>query len=176
MSEINTGRQPAANGVHPPEVVDKDSAYRATSEGTELLRTDAGDFTAQSVSMDRSGAEQITAERVHMDRSGAKTLTAKSAQLDRSGVVSLTADHVVLQGSSATRISAKEARIVKSNVGILRAETTKVDGNLRTLVHIGPACDNVKPVFDGAGAVRFGATFAAVLLIGGRLLRRLAGH
>lgn len=176
MSETSTDRQPGSNGTHPPTVVEKAAAYRTTGEAAELLRTDAGDLSAQSVSMDRSGAEQITAERVRMDRSGAKSLTAKSAQLDRSGVLNLSADHVVLQGSSATRISANEMRIVKSNVGILRSSATTVEGTVRALVYAGPADDRVKPVFDAAGAARFGAALAAVLLIGGRLLRRIAGR
>lgn len=176
MSDATTSQQPATNGTHPPTVVDKDAAYRATSEGTELIRTDAGDITAGAVAMDRSGAEQITAERVRLERSGAKAIDAKSVQMDRSGVLLLNAEHVVLQGSSATNVTAKDARIVKSTVGILRAESATIEGRLRALVHIGPACDNATPVFDGVGALRFGAAAGAVLLIGGRLLRRIAGR
>lgn len=164
------------NGAHPPTVVDKDAAYRATSEGTELIRTDAGDVSAGTVTMDRSGAEHVTAERVRLERSGAKAIQAKSAQLERSGTLNLSAEHVVLHGSSAANVSAKDVRIVKSNVGILRADSAAVEGRLRALVHVGPACDNAKPVFDGPGALRFGAALGVVLLIGGRLLRAITGR
>jgi hypothetical protein len=171
MTETKEGRQPNENGAHPPQTVAKDAAYRATQEAAELLRSDAGDVTATTVSMDRSGAEQISAERVTMNRSGAKSIETKSAQLERSGVLNLTSENVVLHNSSATSISTKEARVVKSNIAIFRSERTTVEGELRSLLHIGHACDNVKPVFDAQGAARFGAAFAAVLLIGGRVLR-----
>lgn len=166
-----TSPEVSSNGAHAPHVVDKGAAYRATSEASELLRADAGDIAASSVDMDRSGAEQITAERVSMTRSGAKSLEAKSAQLDNSGVLNLTAVNAVLHKSSSVALTAKTARIVKSRVVILRSESTTVEGELRPLVHIGQACDNVKPVLDGNGALRFGAALGATLLIGSRILR-----
>lgn len=175
MTDTEQQRQPGANGAHPPQTVAKDSAYRAAHEAAELLRSDAGDITATTVTLDRSGAEQITAERVTLNRSGAKTIEAKSVQLERSGVLNLTTDSVVLHNSSATAVTTKDARVVKSNIAIFRSERTTVEGELRSLVHIGHACDNVKPVFDAQGAARFGAAFALTLLIGRRILRFL-GH
>ena len=74
-----------ANGTRPPQFVTKETAYKSASEATELIRADAGDVTATTVSMDRSGAERITADRVTMERSGARTIDAKSVQMDRSG-------------------------------------------------------------------------------------------
>jgi hypothetical protein len=124
--------------------------------------------------MDRSGAEQITADRVSLEQSGAKTIEAKSAQLERSGVLNLSSEHAVLHDSSAISVSAREARIVKSKILFFRSDTTQVEGELKPLIHIGQACDNVKPVFDGQGAIRFGTALGLVLLIGGRILRRLA--
>jgi hypothetical protein len=176
MSEPSTEQQPGANGARPAEYVAKDSAYLSSSVGSEMIRTDAGDVTAESVTMDRSGAEQITADRVRLDRSGAKSITTKSAHLERSGVLNLTADHVVLQGSSATNVSANEARIVKSTIAILRSGSTTVEGRLRTFILIGPAGEHVVPVFDGPSAMRFAATLGVVLLLGGRLLRWLGGR
>lgn len=167
---------PSANGAHPPTIVDKSNAYRATGEAVELLRSDAGDVSATTVTMDRSGAEHITAERVTLNRAGAKSIEAKSAQLDRSGVLNLKSDHTVLQASSAIAINTRESRLVKSKILFYRSDSTVVEGELKTLVHVGEACGDVKPMLDGAGALKFGAAFAAVLLIGGRLLRRLAGR
>lgn len=165
----------ATNGAHPPQFVSKDSAYRAPSEATELIRTDAGDITATTVTLDRSGAEQITAERVTLERSGAKSITTKSSQLEQSGVLDLDAESVVLHKSNATNVRTKEARVVRSNILLFRSEHTTVEGKLRPLVHIGNACDNAKPIFNGSSAIRFGATLGAVLLIGGRIMRALFG-
>lgn len=176
MTDTHVPHQSTDNGAHPPRTVDKATAYRATHEGAELLRADAGDVTATSVTMDRSGAEEITADRVTMDRSGAKSIQTKSAQLDRSGVLTLQSDHVVLHKSSATVVTAQEARVVKSNIVLFNSKQTTVEGTLTSLIHVGNACDNVKPVFDATGAARFGAAFAATLLIGGRLLRLLFGR
>ena len=176
MTDTTKEHGPDANGTEPPIVISKETAYKSPSEAVELVRSDAGDITATTVSMEQSGAEQITADRVSMDRSGAKSIATKSAQLDRSGVLSLNSDHTVLQKSSAMAINAKDARIVRSNVLVFRSGSTTVEGELRTLIHIGNACDNVKPVFGGADAARFGAALGLVLLIGGRLLRRLTGR
>lgn len=176
MSDTRATQEPGANGAQPPQAIAKESAYRAAHEASELLRSDAGDVTATTVTLDRSGAEKITADRVSLERSGAKAITAKSVQLDRSGVLSLTSDNSVLHRSSATAVNAREARIVRSNVAILRADSVRVEGELRTLVHIGQACDNVKPVFDAQGALRFGAALGAMLVVGGRLLRLLLGR
>jgi hypothetical protein len=176
MSETTTEEQnPSTNGSEPPTVVAKEPAYRSATEATELIRSDAGDITATTVTMEQSGAEQITADRVTMDRSGAKSLNAKSAQLDRSGALSLKSDHVVLQRSSAIAVMAKEARVVRSKIFLFRSNTTTVEGELRAVVHIGSACDNVKPLLSGMDAARFGVAFGATVLIGGRLIRRLAG-
>ncbi len=176
MSEITAEEhKPRSNGSEPPIVVSKETAYNSPSEAIELIRSDAGDVTATTVTMEQSGAEQITADRVTMDHSGAKSIVTKSAQLDRSGALSLQSDHTVLQKSSAMAIVAKEARIVRSKVLFFRSDNTTVEGELKTLVHVGNACDNVKPVFSGADAARFGAALGLVLLIGGRLLRRLTG-
>ena len=45
---------------------------------TEILRAEAGDVQATSVTMDHAGAEQVTAERVVMTNSGARTIEARS--------------------------------------------------------------------------------------------------
>lgn len=163
------------NGVRPPEFVAKSTAYKSAAEATELVRADAGDVTATTVSMDRSGAEQITADRVTMDRSGARTMDAKSVQMDRSGVLALQSEHTVLHDSAAVALSATEARVVKSKVLFFRAETATVEGTLRPLIHIGQAEGDAKPLLDGQGALRFGAAFGLALIIGGRIVRLLLG-
>ena len=86
------------------------------------------------------------------------------------------ATKLVLQGSSATIVNAKEARIVKSKILFFRSDSTTIEGKVSTLIHVGQACDNIKPVFDGQGALRLGAGLGIVLLIGGRLLRLLTGR
>jgi hypothetical protein len=175
MSDTKSMNQPGANGTSPPLMVAKDPAYQRQSEAPELIRTDAGDITAATVSMDRSGAEQITADRVSLQQSGAKSIQTKSAQLERSGVLALASDHSVLHNSSAIAVKTSEARIVKSRILFFRSDTTRVEGELKSLIHIGQACDGVKPVFDGQGALRFGAALGFVLIVFGRLMRQVAG-
>lgn len=176
MSETKTTQDQSETGTRPPEVVAKDTAYRSQSEAPELLRSDAGDITATSVSMDRSGAEQITADRVSLQQSGAKSIQTKSAQLDRSGVLRLSSDNTVLHDSSAISVKTREARVIKGRILVFSSETTRVEGELKPLIHIGQACEGVKPVLDGQGALKLGAALGFVLLVFGRLLRQVTGR
>lgn len=160
-------------GAGTAEFVAKTDTTKSPVEASELLRADAGDVHATTVSMDRSGAEAITAERVTMDRSGAKSLEARSAQLTNSGVVVLKSERAVLQGGSAVIVSAAEARLVKSAAVAVVAGKTTVEGELKALLHVGSSDGCLRPVFDGKGAVGFGAAFGLVVLLLGRLLRQL---
>jgi hypothetical protein len=111
-----------------------------------------------------------------MDRSGAKSLAARSAHLTNSGVLVLKSDHAVLQGGSAVVVSAAEARLVKSRAVAVVADRLTAEGELRTLLHIGASDNCIRPVFDGRSAAGFGAAFGIVVLILGRLVRRLGGN
>ena len=159
----------------PTEFVAKSNTTKSAAEANELLRADAGDINATTVSMDRSGAESITAERVTMDHSGAKSLEAKSAQLTNSGAAFLKAERAVIQNGSAFVVSANEARLVKSSAVALFAGNVTAEGDLKTLLHVGPSEGCVKPVFDGKGAIGLGAAFGLVVLVLGRLIRRMTG-
>jgi hypothetical protein len=157
----------------PPEFVAKSDTTKSAAEANELLRADAGDVKATTVSMDRSGAESITAERVTMDHSGAKSLEAKSAQLTNSGAAFLKAERAVIQNGSAVFVSANEARLVKSSAVAVFAGNLTAEGDLKTLLHVGPSEGCIRPVFDAKSAVGLGAGFGLVVLVLGRLLRRL---
>jgi hypothetical protein len=159
-----------------PTFVAKTETTKSPVEASELLRADAGDVNATTVSMDRSGAEAISAQRVIMDRSGAKSLNARSAQLTNSGVVFLKSERAVLQGGSAVVVSAAEARLVKSTAVAVVAGRAVVEGEVKALVHVGASDGCLRPVFDGKGAVGFGAAFGLVVLVLGRLLRQLGGR
>ena len=170
------------NGAHDAEaehdqtpiVVEKENTSHAPKEAAELLRSDAGDLTAETVTMDRSGAETIKADRVTMDRSGARKLEAKSAHLENSGAVRMTAENAVFYGGAAVLVQADQIRIVDSNfVAIKAAEQTTIDGNVKTVIYAGPADEKIKPVFTVASAVSFGAGFAVTLMVFGRVMRRL---
>lgn len=157
-------------------IVGKSCAYRSPEEAVELLRADAGDIQATTVTLDRSGAEKIEAERVTLDRSGARDIQARSAQLDRSGVALLKSERTVLQQSSAVAVMTSEARLVRTKAVAVVSGNTAVEGNLRTLVHVGPVSGGtVRTLVDPAGAIGFGAALGLVLLLFGRLFRRLAG-
>lgn len=161
----------SGNGDLPTTIV-KDPAYKTPAPASELLRSDAGDVDATTVTMDRSGAEQVTAERVVMTKSGAKSVEARSVQLDDSGAMSVQAEQAVLQSSSAMAIIAEEARIVNSRVGVMSAGTATFEPGAGVVIFAGNAEGDVRAVVNAAGAAAFGAAFAFVLLIVGRLLRR----
>jgi hypothetical protein len=161
-----------SNENEAPEVVAKADTTKQPIVARELLRSDAGTVDAGTVTMDRSGAESISAERVTMERSGSRTLEAKSVQMANSGVVMLNSDHTVLQGGSALFVKSRDARIVKSKAVALIAENAIVEGELKTLVHVGPASGNVKTFVDAKGAGALGVGLAVVLLLFGRLFRR----
>jgi hypothetical protein len=153
--------------------ITKDPAYKTPTPASELLRSDAGDVEATTVTMDRSGAEQVTAERVVMTKSGARTVEARSVQMDDSGAMSVQAEQAVLQSGSALAIIAEEARVVNSKVGVVSAGTATFEPGSRIVLFAGNAEGEVRTVVDAAGAAAFGAALGVVLLLLGRLIRRL---
>jgi hypothetical protein len=157
----------------PSSYVGKTSTSKTATEADELLRSDAGDIQATTVTMDRSGADQISAQRVTMDHSGAKSLETRSAQLTDSGVVVLKSEQAVLQGSSAVVVAAAEVRMVKSRAVAIFAGKMTVEGDVKTLIHFGPSEGGIRPMFDAPGALGFGAAFGVVVLLAGRLLKSL---
>jgi hypothetical protein len=174
-TETNSSRENGfAAGPQPPSTfVGKASTSKTATEADELLRADAGDVQATTVSMDRSGAEQITAQRVTMDRSGAKSLETRSAQLTDSGVAILKSEQAVLQGSTAAIVTAGDVRMVKSRALAVVAGKLTAEGEVKTLIHVGPSEGGVRPVLDIPGALGFGAALGVVVLLAGRLLKAL---
>ncbi|MGH2617866.1 MAG: hypothetical protein ACRDJC_21770 [Thermomicrobiales bacterium] len=140
---------------------------------TELLRSEAGDVQASTVSMERAGAEQVTADRVIMTNSGARTVEARSAQIDRSGILALNSEKAVLYNSSSVAVAVEEARIVRGRILMMKADNATIEGDARIGIYAGPATETVRPLVDLRGAAAFGAGLGAVLLLAGSLLRRL---
>jgi hypothetical protein len=165
----------AGGGTVAPLIVAKSDTTKSPVEANELLRADAGDVQATTVTMDRSGAETVTAQRVTMERSGAKTLDARSAQLVNSGVAILKSERAVMQGGSAVLVSTAEARLVNSRAVVVVADRLTGEGELKALLHIGSSDGCIRPVLDGRGALGFGAAFGLVMLVFGGLVRRFVG-
>jgi hypothetical protein len=140
---------------------------------TEILRAEAGDGRATTVTMDRAGAERVTAERIVMTNSGARTVEARSAQVDRSGILAVRSDKAVFSNSTAIAIATAEIRIVRSRVFALKADRATIESGARVAIHAGPVDENVRPLADVRGAAAFGAGLGAVLLLFGSLLRRV---
>jgi hypothetical protein len=171
---IPTNPAPAASDSSTTIV--KDPTYKTPTPASELLRSDAGDVEATTVTMDRSGAEQVTAERVSMEKSGAKTVEARSVQLDDSGAMSVQAEQAVLQSSSAMAVVAEEARIVNSRVGVVTAGTATVEPGSNIVLFVGGDVEGeIRTLVNPVGAAAFGAAFGLVLLLLGALLRRRVG-
>ena len=153
----------------------KASTTKTPTPAAEILRADAGDVEATTVSMERSGADKVTGQRVIMNRSGARTVETRSAQLDRSGVVTLKGEHAVLHSGSAVALIAKEARLVKSKALLLVANQAELDAGSRVFIHVGTARiggEAVRPTMDTAGATGFGAAFGLMVVLLGAFLRR----
>lgn len=140
---------------------------------TEVLRADAGDVQATTVTMERSGAETIAAERLTMSYSGAREIEARSAQLNASGVVSLDADYAVLHDSAAVSVNAREVRVVKGRAALVRAQSATIDAGARILIYAGRPDATIRPTLDTTGAFAAGAGFGLVVLLVGSFFRRL---
>jgi hypothetical protein len=169
LTERNTERSESVAS----EVIVKTGPENRPAVATELLRAEAGDVHANTVTMDRAGAEQVTAERVVMTNSGARTIDARSAQVDRSGILAVRSDKAVFYNSTAIAVAADEARIVRGRVLMLKAESATIEGDPRIAVYAGPANDSVRTVVDSRGAAAFGAALGLVLLLLGPLRRRI---
>ena len=140
---------------------------------TEILRAEAGDVHATTVTMDRAGAERVSAERVVMTNSGARTVEARSAQVDRSGILAVRSDKAVFSNSTAIAVATDEARIVRSRVLMLKTDRAMIEAGAKVAIYAGPADENMRPLADIRGAAAFGAGLGAVLLLLGSLLRRV---
>jgi len=132
-----------------------------------------GEINATSVDMRQSAADQVTSERATIHQSSVKQLETRSAQFDQSSVFRMKAENVVLTQSAATFVDADEARLVKCNAIVVRGGTNAVEGDLKTVIHIGEATGNVHTIFDRDGALRFGLGLGAALVALGTLVRKI---
>lgn len=142
-------------------------------EASELLRAEARDVRAESVTMERSGAEAITAERLVMNNSGARTVEARSAQIDRSGILTVQSEKAVLQNSTVLAAVTNEARLVRGNVFFLKADDVLVEGDAKIAILAGPGCNAVRPLVDVRGAAGFGLAAGVVAFLLGAIVRRI---
>ena len=165
--------KPASTGSVVSEIIVSAGPENRPTPATELLRAEAGDVHAGTVTMDRAGAEQVTAERVVMTNSGARTVDARSAQVDRSGILAVRGEKAVFYNSTAIAVATDEARIVRGRILLLKADRATIEGDARIGVYAGPASDAVRPLVDMRGAAAFGAALGAVLLVLGAGLRRI---
>ena len=148
----------------------------ATDKNAES-RTISGEkvdsVNATSVTITQSAVQQITAERVALSQASAKKIEARSAQIEQGSVFKLKAENAVLNRSAATFVDANEARLVNVNAILVRGTTNAVEGDLKTVLHVGEATGNVHAIFDKESAVRFGAALGAALVVLSVLARKL---
>ena len=143
------------------------------NDSAEIDVEKAGNVQAGTVTVSRSSVDTITADRATIEQSSVKNLKADSAQFDRSSVFKMQAENAVISQSAATFVRADEVRLVKSNALFVRSGETTVEGDLKTIVHLGNATGNVHMMFDKQGALRFGAGLGASLVGLSVLVRRL---
>ena len=184
-TETNGGSDFGFGSKHPPaensaqtgsvtsEVIVSAGPENRPAVATEMLRAEASDVHATTVSMDRAGAEQVSAERVVMTNSGARTVEARSAQVERSGILAVRSDKAVFSNSTAIAIATEEARIVRSRVFMLKADRATIEAGAQVAIYAGPPGETMRPLVDIRGAAAFGAGLGVVLLVLGSLLRRV---
>ena len=132
-----------------------------------------GAVNATSVNVRHSSVDQITAERATIGQSSVKQLDTRSAQFEQSSVFRMKAENVVLSQSAASFVEADEVRLVRCNAIVVRGGTNAVEGDLKTVIHIGQASGNVHAIFDRDSALRFGVGLGAALVGLGALVRKV---
>lgn len=145
-------------------------------EAVELLHGDAGDVTAETITLEQSTAGAVTGEQVTVSQSAVKRIDAGSAQLSQSAAFILKSADTALSESAAGIITGGQTTVVNSTVGIAQGPLTVANGNARIFVQIGGGEASVKPMLDGQGALRLGAGLGLSLVVFSRLLRRLMGR
>ena len=141
-----------------------------------MLYADAGNVEATNVTLEHSGAEKITAERVTVEHSDVRSLDAKSVQMVNSGALKVQAERAVFQNGGAVVVNAEEVRLVKSKAVVVKAGRLTTEGNVQTLLHIGPVEGEIRSVFTSQSAIGFGAGLGFVLIILGGIFRRIFGR
>jgi hypothetical protein len=169
-------KQAGANGAAVFETVEKADTTKSPTFASELLYADAGNVEATNVTLEHSGAEKITAERVTVEHSDVKSLDAKSVQMVNSGALKVKADRAVFQNGGAVFVEADEVRLVKSKAFVVEAGKLITEGNVQTVLHVGPVEGELHTVFTPQSAVAFGAGLGFVLLILGSFFRRVFGR
>jgi hypothetical protein len=143
------------------------------ADAQTISNAKVGAVNATSVTVRQSSVDQITTERASVAQSSVKQLDTRSAQFEQSSIFRMKAENAVLTQSAASFVDAGEARLVKCNALVVRGTTNAVEGDLKTLIHIGAATGNVHTIFDRDGALRFGVGLGASLVALGALVRRL---
>ena len=144
-----------------------------TSRKKEMTGERIASVQAEAVSLSKSSADTITSERASFEDSSVRELETGSAQLDRSSVFRMNAENAVISHSSATFVRANELRLAHSNAIYVNGADTTVEGDLKTILHVGNATGNVHMIFDKDGALRFGMGVGAAIVALGVLARRL---
>lgn len=144
-----------------------------STEQRDFIGEKLGSIQAGQISLNRSTADSITSERASFDHSSVKQLETSSAQLDKSSVFQMKAENAVISHSAATFVRANDARLVNSSAIYVNSPNMNVEGDLKTILHIGNATGNVHMIFDKDGALRFGVGLGAALVGLGVLARRL---
>jgi hypothetical protein len=174
--QISTKEATGVNGAAVFETVQKTGTTKSPRLGSELLYADAGNVEATNVTLEHSGADKITADRVTVEHSDVRLLDAKSVQMVNSGALKVQAERAVFQNGGAVIVQADEVRMVKSKAVVVNAGRLTTEGNVQTVLHIGPVEGEIRTVMTPQSAIGFGAGLGFVLLILGGVFRRIFGR
>jgi hypothetical protein len=174
--QTSTNESAGANGAAVFETVEKTDTTKSPTLGSELLYADAGNVEATNVTLEHSGADKITAERVTVEHSDVRSLDAKSVQFVNSGALKVQAERAVFQNGGAVVVQADDLRMVKSKAVVVNAGRVTTEGNVQTLLHIGPVEGEIRTIITPQTAIGFGAGLGFVLLVVGGIFRRIFGR
>lgn len=128
---------------------------------------------AHAVSIRQSSVGSVTTEQATIEQSSVRQLETSSGQFDQSSVFRMKAENAVLSHSAASFVDAQDVRLVKSNALVVRGASNAIEGDLKTVLHIGSATGNVHMIFDRESALGFGFGLGAALVGLGVVVRKL---
>lgn len=146
-------------------------------EVRELLHADAGDVSADRVSVEQSTAGTITADSVTIEQSAVKSIKAGEIRMDQAAAALITSDDMAMHESAAAGVRARRIDLYGSTVGVVSGPVTVAEGaSSRIFIQIGGGENRPQPILNGESALRLGAGLGLSLVVFSRFLRRLLGN
>ncbi len=130
------------------------------------------DVTAEVVEINQGGAGTVTATTVTINQGGAQAIEAKEVSIAQGGALFIESANADLRESGVGLLATDTAHVRESGIGVAVADTLHADRTMIGVLFAGCVEGSPNVQIDARSAAAFGAGFAAVLILLGRLLRR----